>query len=51
MEREDTDYLKPPPLTPVQVEAIYGRDDPQADQVAQGVFKALRAAVRKGAKP
>lgn len=50
MEREETDYLKPPPLTPAQVEAIYGCDDPQADRVGQGAFNALRAAVRKGAK-
>jgi putative addiction module CopG family antidote len=51
MQRQETDYLTPPPLTPAQVEAIYGRDDQQADAVGQGAFKALRAAARKGARP
>ena len=51
MEREDWDYLIPPPLTPAQVEAIYGTDDPQADAVGRAAFKALRLAARKGAKP
>lgn len=50
MERQETDYLTPPPLTPTQTEAIYGADDPQADAVGRSVFKALRAAARKGAK-
>jgi putative addiction module CopG family antidote len=50
MEREETEYLKPPPLTPAQIEAIYGREDPQADGVGRGAFKALRAAALKGAK-
>lgn len=51
MQQQETDYLTPPPLTPAQVEAIYGRADPQADTVGRGAFKALRAAARKGAKP
>lgn len=51
MEREEADYLTPPPLSPAQVEAIYGREDAQADQVGRGTFKALRAAARKGARP
>ena len=46
-----TDYLTPPPLTPAQVEAIYGREDKQADTVGRGAFQALRAAARKGARP
>ena len=50
MQREETDYLTPPPLTPAQVETIYGRADVQADTVGRGAFKALRAAVRKGAR-
>ena len=50
MQRQETDYLTPPPLTPAQVEAIYGPDDPQADLVGRGAFKALRAAARKGAR-
>ena len=51
MENQERDYLTPPPLTPAQVEAIYGSDDPQAAQVGQAAFKALRAAARKGARP
>ncbi len=51
LQREETEYLTPPPLTSSQVEAIYGPDDPQADQVGRGAFNALRAAARKGAKP
>jgi Arc/MetJ-type ribon-helix-helix transcriptional regulator len=49
-QREETDYLTPPPLTPAQVEAIYGPADPQADQVGRAAFKALRATARKGAQ-
>lgn len=51
MERDETDYLLPPPLTPAQVEAIYGREDVQADTVGRGAFNALRAAARKGRQP
>ena len=51
MEREDLDYLTPPSLTPAQVEAIYGSDDAQADEVGRAAFQALRAAARKGARP
>lgn len=51
MQRQETEYLTPPPLTPAQVEAIYDRKDKQADTVGQGAFKALRAAARKGAGP
>ncbi|MCX6904704.1 MAG: type II toxin-antitoxin system ParD family antitoxin [Verrucomicrobia bacterium] len=50
MERQETDYLTPPPLSPNQVEAIYGTEDLQADTVGRTAFKALRAAARKGAK-
>jgi putative addiction module CopG family antidote len=50
MERQETDYLTPPPLTPTQVEAIYGANDPQADAVGRAAFKVLRAAAKKGAK-
>lgn len=50
MERQETDYLTPPPLTPAQVEAIYGADDPEADAFGKAAFKSLRAAARKGAK-
>ena len=51
MQRQETDYLVPPPLTPGQVDAIYGRPDRQADAVGRAVFKSLKAAARKGAKP
>ena len=51
MQRQETDYLAPPPLTPDQVKAIYGHPDKQADAVGRGVFKSLKAAARKGAKP
>ena len=51
MQRQETDYLTPPPLTPAQVKTIYGRQDQQAVAVGRGAFRALKAAVRKGAKP
>jgi putative addiction module CopG family antidote len=51
MEREETAYLTPAPLTPAQVEAIYGAEDPQADAVGRGAFRALQASLRKGIKP
>jgi putative addiction module CopG family antidote len=51
MQRQETDYLTPPPLTPAQVEAIYGVEDEQADTVGRGAFRAVRAAARKGARP
>jgi hypothetical protein len=51
MQRQETDYLTPPPLTPAQVETIYGRADQQAAAVGRGAFRALKAAARKGAKP
>ena len=51
MQREETDYPTPLPLTPAQVEAIYGQEDKQADTVGRGAFKAVRAAAVKGARP
>ena len=51
MQRQETDYLTPPPLTPAQVESIYGRTDQQADTVGRGAFESLRAAALKGARP
>jgi Arc/MetJ-type ribon-helix-helix transcriptional regulator len=51
MQRQETDYLAPPPLTPGQVDAIYGRADKQAEAVGRTAFKFLKAAARKGAKP
>lgn len=51
MAAQDLAYLSPPPLTPAQVEAIYGSADPQAEQVGHAAFQALRAAAHKGARP
>lgn len=51
MQRQETDYLVPPPLTPAQVDAIYGHSDRQADAVGRAVFKSLKAAARKHARP
>ena len=51
MERQENDYLTPPPLTPSQVETIYGKSDKQSVTVGRSAFKALRAAARKGARP
>ena len=50
MQRQETDYLTPPLLSPAQVEAIYGPDDPQADAVGRAAFRAVKAAARKGAR-
>jgi Arc/MetJ-type ribon-helix-helix transcriptional regulator len=46
MQRQETDYLTPSPLTPAQVEAIYGREDQQADTVGRGASG--RLAGRRG---
>ena len=51
MQAQETEYLTPPPLTPAQVESIYGRDDKQEAEVARSAFKSFRAAARKGAGP
>jgi len=50
LQRQETDYLTPPAVTPAQVEAIYGPEDPPANRVGRGALKALRAAACKGAK-
>ena len=51
MQQQEADYLTPPPLTPAQVEAIYGGEDMQANAAGRCAFNALRAAARKGARP
>jgi hypothetical protein len=51
MQREETDYLTPPPLTPAQLKAIYGQENKQADTAGLAAFKAMRAAALKGARP
>jgi len=50
----ESDYLTPPPLTPAQVENIYGRndkDDVRERRFGRAAFAALRRAARKGARP
>ncbi len=51
MERDETAYLTPAPLTSAQIDAIYSPADPQADAVGRGAFRALQAALRRGARP
>jgi putative addiction module CopG family antidote len=54
MEDSESDYLTPPPLTPAQVESIYGRNkEAEAGERKFGrmVFAALRRAARKDARP
>lgn len=51
MQAQETEYLTPPPLTPAQVESIYGKQDKQEKVVGMAAFRAVRAAARKGAKP
>ena len=51
MQAQETEYLTPPPLTPAQVESIYGKQDKQEKAVGMAAFRAVRAAARKGAKP
>ena len=51
MQAQETEYLTPPPLTPAQVESIYGKADQRADAMGRAAFLAVRGAVRKGAKP
>jgi Arc/MetJ-type ribon-helix-helix transcriptional regulator len=54
MEDSESDYLNPPPLTPAQVEEIYGHsgdDDVRERRFGRAAFAALRRASRKGARP
>lgn len=54
MEREDSDYLNPPPLTPAQAEAIYGpnpEEDARERAFGRAAFNSVRRAARKGRKP
>jgi Arc/MetJ-type ribon-helix-helix transcriptional regulator len=53
MEAAEIDYLNPPPLTPAQVESIYGgrpEDDDQESKFGRAAFNAVRRAGRKGAR-
>lgn len=54
MEDSESDYLNPPPLTPVQVQRIYGRngnEDAREQRFGRAAYAALRRASRKGARP
>jgi len=54
MEDTESGYLTPPPLTPAQVENIYGRNDEEEvreRRFGRAAFAALRRAARKGARP
>ena len=50
MESDELSYLAPPPLTPGQIEAIYGknnREDESEKSFGQAAFNAVRRAARK----
>jgi hypothetical protein len=53
-EAEDRSYLNPPPLTPAQLEEIYG-PNPEAEArekaFGRAAFDAVRRAAHKGRKP
>jgi Arc/MetJ-type ribon-helix-helix transcriptional regulator len=54
MEDSESDYLNPPPLTPAQVENIYGhngKEESRERRFGRAAFAALRKASRKGARP
>jgi Arc/MetJ-type ribon-helix-helix transcriptional regulator len=51
MEAEETSYLTPPPLTPAQVERIYGKhskDEKRENSFGRAAFDAVRRAARRG---
>lgn len=49
MENSESDYLTPPPLTPAQVDHIYGGDN--AEEIRERRFgRAAFAAVRRAAR-
>jgi Arc/MetJ-type ribon-helix-helix transcriptional regulator len=51
MESEESSYLAPPPLTPAQVEAIYGNAGPEENAetaFGRSAFAAVRRAARNG---
>jgi Arc/MetJ-type ribon-helix-helix transcriptional regulator len=54
MEDSESDYLNPPPLTPAQVENIFGHAEPEnarEQRFGRAAFAALRRESRKGARP
>lgn len=49
MEKEDTSYLNPPPLTPAQAEEVYGpnpEEEAREHAFASGALRALRRSRR-----
>ena len=54
MEKEESGYLNPPPLTPAQLEEAYA-PDPEADAqeraVGRAAFRSIRRAAKKGSRP
>jgi Arc/MetJ-type ribon-helix-helix transcriptional regulator len=53
MEDSESDYLNPPPLTPAQVESIYGHagdEDAHEQRFGRAAFASLCRAARKGAR-
>ncbi|MEK7684896.1 MAG: type II toxin-antitoxin system ParD family antitoxin [Verrucomicrobiota bacterium] len=54
MADSESNYLAPPPLTPAQVQRIYGRDKKEEAQewsFGRAVFAAVQRAARKGRLP
>jgi Arc/MetJ-type ribon-helix-helix transcriptional regulator len=50
----DLDYLNPPPLTPEQIERIYGpnpEEDEREARFGRAAFEAVRRAAQRGARP
>src|SRR5436309_15331300 len=54
MERQEPDYLNPPPLTPAQPEEIY-RPNPEEEAreraFGRAAMRSIRRAAKKGARP
>jgi len=54
MEAEDRSYLNPPPLTPAELEEIYG-PNPEAEAqeraVGRAALRSIRRAAKKGSRP
>lgn len=54
MEREETNYLNPPPLTPAQLEAAYAPDpetEAQERAVGRAAIQSIRRAAMQGSRP
>lgn len=54
MEEDEAGYLNPPPLTPAQVEQIYGsnpEEEARENAFGRAAFDSVRRAARKGRKP